>query len=106
AGIGQVQRMRQSFLGQMVTTSVCPRCSGAGKVIPTPCPACRGDGRTLQEHTYTIDIPAGVDTGSTLRLTGRGAAGPRGGANGDLYVHIKVRAHPRFERHGYDLVHE
>jgi molecular chaperone DnaJ len=103
AGIGQVQRVRQSFLGQMVTTSVCPRCSGAGKVIPDPCPACRGDGRIVEERTYTIDIPAGVDTGSTLRLGGRGAAGPRGGATGDLYVHIRVGAHPRFTREGIDL---
>jgi molecular chaperone DnaJ len=103
AGMGQVQRMRQSFLGQMVTTSVCPRCSGLGKVIPNPCPACRGDGRSVQEHTYTIDIPAGVDTGSTLRLTGRGAAGPRGGPNGDLFVHIRVKAHDRFVRDGLDL---
>jgi molecular chaperone DnaJ len=103
AGVGQVQRMRQSFLGQMVTTSVCPRCAGAGQVIPTPCPDCRGDGRILEERTYTIDIPAGVDTGSTLRLGGRGAAGPRGGANGDLYVHIRVQAHARFTRDGVDL---
>ncbi len=103
AGMGQVQRMRQSFLGQMVTTSVCPRCNGAGKVIPKPCPQCRGDGRTVEERTYTIDIPAGVDTGSTLRLGGRGAAGPRGGPNGDLYVHVRVRAHARFTRDGVDL---
>jgi molecular chaperone DnaJ len=103
AGLGQVQRTRQSFLGQMVTTSVCPRCSGAGKVIPNPCPDCRGDGRILEERTYTIDIPAGVDTGSTLRLGGRGAAGPRGGANGDLYVHVRVKAHARFTREGVDL---
>lgn len=103
AGMGQVQRMRQSFLGQMVTTSVCPRCAGAGRVIPNPCPSCRGDGRIIEERTYTIDIPAGVDTGSTLRLGGRGAAGPRGGASGDLYVHIRVKAHERFTREGTDL---
>jgi molecular chaperone DnaJ len=103
AGVGQVQRTRQSFLGQMITTSVCPRCAGAGKVIPEPCSECRGDGRVLDERTYTIDIPAGVDTGSTLRLAGRGAAGPRGGANGDLYVHIRVRPHDRFTRAGADL---
>jgi molecular chaperone DnaJ len=103
AGLGQVQRTRQSFLGQMVTTSVCPRCGGAGQVIPQPCPDCRGDGRTLEERTYTIDIPAGVDTGSTLRLGGRGAAGRRGGPSGDLYVHIRVRAHDRFTRQGDDL---
>lgn len=103
AGVGQVQRVRQSFLGQMVSTSVCPRCSGLGQVVPDPCPDCRGEGRRTEERTYTIDIPAGVDTGSTLRLTGRGAAGPRGGAHGDLFVHVRVAPHERFVRQGVDL---
>ena len=103
AGIGQVQRVRQSFLGQMVSTSVCPRCSGLGQVVPDPCTDCRGEGRRTEERTYTIDIPAGVDTGSTLRLTDRGAAGPRGGPNGDLYVHVRVQAHERFTRDGAEL---
>ncbi len=103
AGVGQVQRVRQSFLGQMVTTSVCPRCNGQGQVIADPCATCGGEGRNVEERTYTVDIPAGVDTGSSLRLTGRGAAGPRGGANGDLYVHVRVRPHERFTREGIDL---
>ena len=102
-GAGHVQRVRQSFLGQMVSTSVCPRCAGLGQVVPEPCPACRGEGRRTETRTYTIDIPAGVDTGSTLRLSGRGGAGPRGGPNGDLYVHIRVRPHDRFRREGVDL---
>jgi molecular chaperone DnaJ len=102
-GLGQVQRVRQSFLGQMVSTTVCPRCGGLGQVVPEPCPDCRGEGRRTEERTYTVDIPAGVDTGSTLRLTGRGAAGPRGGVPGDLFVHIRVRPHERFERDGLDL---
>jgi len=103
AGSGQVQRVRQSFLGQMVTNSVCPRCGGQGQVISDPCADCRGDGRRIEERTYTVDIPAGVDTGSTLRLTGRGAAGPRGGGHGDLYVHVRVQPHDRFTRDGVDL---
>lgn len=103
AGVGQVQRVRQSFLGQMVTNSVCPRCNGQGQVIADPCPTCGGEGRTVVERTYTVDIPAGVDTGSTLRLTGRGAAGPRGGGHGDLYVHVRVQSHARFTREGADL---
>ncbi|MEO7430396.1 MAG: molecular chaperone DnaJ [Acidimicrobiales bacterium] len=103
AGTGQVQRVRQSFLGQMVTNSVCPRCAGQGQVISNPCPDCNGEGRRVEERSYTVDIPAGVDTGSTLRLTGRGAAGPRGGGNGDLYVHVRVTAHERFTREGVDL---
>jgi molecular chaperone DnaJ len=103
AGVGQVQRVRQSFLGQMVTNSICPRCAGQGRIISDPCATCRGEGRTVEERTYTVDIPAGVDTGSTLRLTGRGAAGPRGGAPGDLYVHVRAQPHERFTRHGVDL---
>jgi len=103
AGSGQVQRVRQSFLGQMVSTSVCPRCGGQGHVIPEPCADCGGEGRRIEERTYTVDIPAGVDTGSTLRLTGRGAAGPRRGAPGDLYVHVRVAPHERFVRDGLDL---
>jgi molecular chaperone DnaJ len=105
-GRGQVQRVRQSMLGQMVTSSACPRCGGLGQVIVTPCPSCKGDGRVITEKTYQVDVPAGVDTGSTLRLTGRGAVGPRGGGAGDLYVHIRVAAHDTFTRDGDDLVAE
>jgi molecular chaperone DnaJ len=104
-GRGQVQRVRQSLLGQMVTSTVCPRCNGLGEVVVTPCPACAGEGRLVVEKTYQVDVPAGVDTGSTLRLTGRGAAGPHGGATGDLYVHLRVAPSELFTRDGDDLVH-
>jgi molecular chaperone DnaJ len=103
-GRGQVQRVRQSMLGQMVTTSACPRCGGLGKVIATPCPACNGDGRQVADKTYQVDLPGGVDTGSTLRLTGRGMVGPRGGGAGDLYVHVRVDPHEHYRRDGDDLV--
>ena len=106
SGSGQVQRVRQSLLGQMVTTGPCPRCGGLGQVVVTPCPTCRGEGRVTAEHTYQVDVPAGVDSGSTLRLSGRGAAGPRGGAAGDLYVHLRVAEHDRYWRDGNDLVTE
>ncbi|MBN2624433.1 MAG: molecular chaperone DnaJ [Acidimicrobiales bacterium] len=102
-GTGQVQRVRQSLIGQMVTSSPCARCAGSGQIIASPCPECRGEGRLVEERTYTVDIPAGVDSGSTLRLTGRGAVGPRGGPAGDLYVHLRVKPHPRFTRDGADL---
>jgi molecular chaperone DnaJ len=105
-GTGQVQRVRQSFIGQMVTTSPCPRCGGSGEVIASPCVDCRGEGRRIEERTYTVDIPAGVDTGSTLRLSGRGAVGPRGGSPGDLYVHLRVRPHASIQRDGVNLVSE
>ena len=105
-GAGQVRRVRQSILGQMVTAGACPRCGGSGETVADPCPACRGDGRVTEERTYTIDVPAGVADGTTLRLHGRGSAGPRGGGAGDLYVHLRVRPHERFARDGYDLVDE
>jgi molecular chaperone DnaJ len=105
-GSGQVRRVRQSLLGQMVTTSPCPRCGGLGEVIATPCATCRGEGRVTGDKTYHVDVPAGVDTGSTLRLSGRGAAGPRGGSAGDLYVHLRVAPHERYRRDGDDLVTE
>lgn len=105
-GSGEVRVVRQTVLGQMVSASVCRTCGGQGEVIPSPCPTCSGAGRIIEDTTYTVDVPAGVDEGSTLRLTGRGAAGMRGGPPGDLYVRLRVRPHERFERHGDDLVHE
>jgi molecular chaperone DnaJ len=105
-GSGQVRRVRQSILGQMVTANQCSRCGGLGSVIDDACGVCHGEGRRLDDKTYTVDIPAGIDTGSTLRLAGRGAAGPRGGGLGDLYVHLRVQPHDRFQRHGYDLLYD
>jgi len=105
-GAGQVQRVRQSILGQMVTSSQCPQCAGRGETIDEPCHSCSGEGRHIEDVNYTVDVPPGVDAGSTLRLTGRGATGARGGAQGDLYVHIQVRDHELFTRVGDDLVME
>ena len=90
----------------MVTAAPCPRCGGTGPGHRRALPDCRGEGRTVEERTYTVDVPAGVDTGSTLRLTGRGAVGPRGGPAGDLYVHVRVEPHDRFARDGDDLLDE
>jgi molecular chaperone DnaJ len=104
-GTGEVRRTRQSILGQMITSSPCPRCGGVGEMVTSPCPDCRGEGRRTEERAYTVDVPAGVDDGSTLKVSGRGAAGPRGGPAGDLYVHLRVRPDDRFVRQGNDLVH-
>jgi molecular chaperone DnaJ len=104
-GTGQVRRVRQSLLGQMVTASPCQRCAGMGQVIATACATCRGEGRIIETVTYQVDVPGGVDTGATLRLNGRGAVGPRGGAQGDLYVHIRVAAHATLLREDNDLIH-
>jgi len=104
-GAGQVRRVRQSILGQMVTAGACGRCSGFGTIVTTRCVGCSGEGRLIEERTYPIEIPAGVDTGATLRVGGRGAVGVRQGAAGDLYVRIRVSTDDRFERQGDDLVH-
>ncbi len=105
-GAGEVRRVRQSILGQMVTAAPCPRCGGLGQEIASPCPECRGEGRRTEEKTYEVDIPGGVDDGTQLRLPGRGGAGPRGGPLGDLYLHVRVRAHERFQRDGQNLLAE
>jgi len=105
-GSGEVRSVRQTMLGQIVSASVCRTCGGQGQVVLDPCEACSGDGRVVADKTYTVDVPAGVDSGATLRLTGRGAVGPRGGPAGDLYVKVNVAPHDRFVRHGFDLVHD
>ena len=68
AGAGQIRRVRQSMLGQMMTTSACPRCGGLGQVVVTPCETCAGHGRLIEDRDYQVDVPGGVDSGSTLRL--------------------------------------
>jgi molecular chaperone DnaJ len=103
AGAGELRRVRQSLLGQVVTSVACSRCAGTGEVIPSPCPDCRGEGRRNEERTLVVDVPAGVEEGSTLRLADHGAAGQRGAPNGSLFVHLAITPDPRFERHGDDL---
>jgi len=102
-GAGEVRRVRQSILGQMVTATPCTRCGGTGEEVTSPCPDCRGDGRRTLPNTFVVEVPAGVDDGQTLRLTGRGAAGQRGGPPGDLFVHLRVGSHPTLERQGDEL---
>lgn len=106
SGTGQVRQVRQSILGQMVTTSVCAVCAGEGRTVSDPCNECNGEGRTVEDRTYTVDIPPGVAHGTTLRLTGRGAVGPRGGQPGDLYVEVRIRKHSVFVRDGEHLLAE
>ena len=106
AGSGEVRRVRNSILGQMVTAMACPRCSGMGSRIDTSCVDCHGEGRRNETSTLTVQVPAGVEDGSTMRLSDRGPAGLRGGPNGRLFVHLSVQPDARFERHGDDLHHE
>jgi molecular chaperone DnaJ len=81
----------------------CPRCKGRGKIITNPCDTCYGQGRIRQEKTLPVKVPAGVDTGDRIRLNGEGEAGRNGGPAGDLYVEIRVKDHPIFEREGSHL---
>ncbi len=103
-GSGQARRVRQSILGQVVQTVTCTRCRGYGEVVTSPCPECRGEGRRQEDRSQTVQIPPGVDEGTTLRVSGAGSPPPRGGVPGDLYVHLRVAPHERFVRSGTDLV--
>jgi molecular chaperone DnaJ len=102
-GRGEVQSVQRSFLGQLVTARTCPDCGGVGSKIRHPCPDCGGDGRVRARRTITVKVPAGVEDGMRLRLSGEGEVGPGGGPPGDLYVEIRERAHPFFTRDGDDL---
>jgi molecular chaperone DnaJ len=98
-GVGQV-RMQQGFFSIQQT---CPRCQGRGTIIPEPCEACRGSGRVEEEKTLSVKVPAGVDNGDRIRLSGEGEHGEQGGPPGDLYVQIQVKPHPIFSREDNDL---
>lgn len=98
-GVGQV-RMQQGFFSIQQT---CPRCHGRGTIIPEPCPACHGSGRIEEQKTLSVKVPAGVDNGDRIRLSGEGEAGEYGGPAGDLYVQIRVKQHPIFTREDNNL---
>jgi molecular chaperone DnaJ len=103
-GTGQIQRAVRSLLGNVMTSSPCGTCRGYGTVIPNPCPTCAGQGRVRAKRTLSLDIPAGVETGTRLHLPGQGEAGPAGGPNGDVYLEVKVKHHDVFSRNGDDLL--
>jgi molecular chaperone DnaJ len=102
-GRGMVQRVQRSFLGQIMTTAPCSACQGFGTIIPEPCVDCGGEGRVRSRRTIAVNVPAGVETGTRIRLTSQGEVGPGGGPAGDLYVEIRERAHETFVRRGDDL---
>ncbi|UBS32067.1 molecular chaperone DnaJ [Altererythrobacter sp. N1] len=99
-GIGKV-RAKQGFF---VVERPCPNCHGRGEVIEDPCKACRGEGRVDMPQTIDVEIPPGVDTGTRIRLSGKGEAGPRGAPPGDLYIFVHVRQHSVYSREGTTLV--
>lgn len=100
-GKGQVAHQRGPFL--MSTT--CPTCQGRGTIPGSPCEECNGSGQTDIDRKVKVTVPAGIDHGQTLRVSGQGQAGIKGGPSGHLYVTVDVQQHPQFERHGLDLVH-
>jgi molecular chaperone DnaJ len=102
-GTGEVRHARQTVFGSMITATTCSRCGGNGQVIADPCRECSGRGRIRTTDMLTVRVPAGVDDGAQLRVSGRGQAGVRGGRSGDLYVEIRVAPHPIFRRVGDDL---
>ena len=102
-GAGEVAHVQRSFLGEVRTLRPCAACRGFGSIIPDPCRECSGDGRVRSRRTLTVKIPAGVDSGTRVQLSGQGEVGPGGGPAGDLYVEISVAQHPTFTRQGDDL---
>lgn len=105
-GSGYVRQVRNTFLGQMQTTTTCPQCSGSGSMITSHCLTCKGDGRVMGEDTFDIDIPAGVEDGMQLSVRGKGNAGAKGGPPGDLIIQIKEKAHESLKRDGSNLVYD
>jgi len=105
-GRGQVRQVQQTPFGRVQQTGTCPRCEGAGEIYEETCPTCRGDGIVREETTLTVDVPAGIEDGQTLRMDGEGAPAPEGGPKGDLLIDVQIADHPDFEREGEDLFFE
>jgi molecular chaperone DnaJ len=105
-GSGQVRRVQNTFLGQMQTVTTCPTCNGEGSTITAKCTVCRGEGRVYGEETVSIDIPAGVQEGMQLNISGKGNAGERGGSAGDLIILIEEEQHKELQREGLNAAYD
>ena len=104
-GAGQVRRAHQSIFGQFVQMATCGNCRGEGKILTQPCSACGGQGRERRDRRLVVSVPAGIESGTQIRLTGEGEPGANRGRPGDLYVSINVNDHQLFDRNGYDIVY-
>ncbi|GLI07596.1 chaperone protein DnaJ [Paenibacillus tyrfis] len=102
-GSGQQEVVQNTAFGRIVNRRVCSACQGQGRIIKDKCGTCHGSGKVKKQRTISLNIPAGVDDGAQLRVTGEGEAGTRGGPPGDLYVVIRVKSHEFFEREGDDI---
>ncbi|MBR6511725.1 MAG: molecular chaperone DnaJ [Phascolarctobacterium sp.] len=105
-GTGYIRFTQNTMFGQMVNERPCSRCKGEGKIISEPCKECRGKGTVKRNKKLKVKIPAGVDNGSRLRVSGEGEAGAKGGPSGDLYVYLYVKPHKFFERDGTTVLCE
>jgi molecular chaperone DnaJ len=103
-GTGQIRRAQQSIFGSFVNVATCPRCNGSGEVITTPCSECHGAGQVERARKISVDIPAGVDDETRVRLNGEGEPGAHGGPAGHLYIFLHVKPHRYFRRQGNDLL--
>lgn len=104
-GGGQVRMAQRSVFGTMMSVTTCPTCGGEGSLISDPCSDCGGSGAIPERASVSVEVPPGVDTGTRLRLTGRGESSGRAGQAGDLFVEIEVEPDPRFDRRDSDLIH-
>ena len=102
-GSGQVRKVTNTFLGQMQTVNTCPSCNGEGSTVTAKCTPCKGEGRVYGEETISIDIPAGVQDGMQLSMSGKGNAGERGGSSGDLIIMIEEEQHESLHRDGLNV---
>jgi molecular chaperone DnaJ len=105
-GTGELRQVRSTMLGQMVNVTMCGRCRGLGRIVETPCHTCRGDGRVEKKRTLRVSIPAGIDDGHQIRLSGEGEAGPLNGVPGNLYVVTHVDEHAQLKRRDTELFYE
>lgn len=105
-GSGQVRRVQNTFLGQMQTVTTCPTCNGEGSTVTAKCTNCKGEGRVYGEETVSIDIPAGVQEGMQMNVSGKGNAGERGGMAGDLIILIEEEPHKELHREGLNVAYE
>lgn len=105
-GSGQVRRVQNTFLGQMQTVTTCPTCNGEGTTVTAKCGSCKGEGRVYGEETVSIDIPAGVQEGMQMNVSGKGNAGERGGMAGDLIILIEEEPHKELHREGLNVAYE
>jgi len=103
-GSGQIRFRQQTLFGEISTVRTCDACGGVGTIITDPCRECNGTGKVKKQRKVKINIPAGIDDGQIISLRGEGESGVRGGPNGDLNIHVKIKPHPIFRREGYNII--